>query len=845
MFNPPHSRTLSIAGAALPMYGDQPILTPVKLSGGEALGQLFEYRLELKTPDSLSFSPSIAANIDLNKLIGTEVTVSIELEGKGHFIPGLRGNAGMGNIGAGTREITGVVSSASIVREDGRTIVYVLTLSSWLWHATKNQGRRIFQDMTVIEITDVVLAAYMFPVDKRLTTPRPNKAWPKRDIQRQHDESDYTFLQRLWEEWGIFYFFEHSEGKQRLVLCDSIATLKRHGEAYRTIRYEPPNGRRIDEEHIHELSVLHKLTTGAVKSSDFDYTWPRADLTVTREDPRDTGLANQEHFTWGDYAQPQAGAAGLSGEHNDPRLEAQYLTIVQMQAFRCQGVRVSGRGNLRGLITGQTFTLSHYPQHAANREYAVIASKLLIEEVGESSGSGQRYRCETEFTLQPSNEPFRLLRTVEKPKIGGLECAVVTCPEGKEIWTDAYGRVKVQFPWDQQGKQNEQSSCWMRVAAPWQGNQFGATFLPRRGQEVQVGFINGDPDLPIIVGSVVNAFNMPAHALPSNQALSAIRSREIDGGRSNGLVFDDTNEKIQASLFSDEGSSELNLGYITNIAGNAGRREARGRGFELSTSLWGVVRSALGMLITTDARTNPQADVKELGGTIQRLTEARDTHERLAELAQQNQAQEANGDQSQVTAALKAQNDAIRGGAKSRGEPFPELAQPYLTFSSPAGIQTTTAGSTHIASGEHLALTTGQHLGIATGRSLFATIKEKLRIFVYQAGIKLMAGAGSIDIEALNDAINLIAKIKIRQTANRIEIWAEEELSLRGGKSFITLTDSGITNGTPGQWQSYAATHAMPGPKSASGGPPAPELRVCELSTAKAAAQHAAIVPLS
>ncbi|WP_310667100.1 DUF2345 domain-containing protein, partial [Burkholderia multivorans] len=329
------------------------------------------------------------------------------------------------------------------------------------------------------------------------------------------------------------------------------------------------------------------------------------------------------------------------------------------------------------------------------------------------------------------------------------------------------------------------------------GDQFGGVFLPRRGQEVEVAFVNGDPDLPIVVGSAANAFNMPPFALPANQALAGYRSKEIGGRRANTLAFDDTNGKIQAHLSSDEGCSQLNLGHA-----------------------------------------------KEMDETVRRLAEARDTHERLAELAQQNGGQELNGDQSEVTAALRVQNDAIRGDATTEGDPFPEFAEPHMTLASPAGIETTTAGTTHIASGEHLALTTGEHLGIATGRSLFATVKEKLRIFVYHAGIKLISGAGSIDIEALKDAINLTAKIRIRQTATKIEIWAEEELSLRGGKSFITLSNSGITNGTPGQWQSYAATHEMPGPRSAPDDIPATELKVCELSTIKAAARHAAIVPL-
>ncbi|MGV2293366.1 type VI secretion system tip protein TssI/VgrG [Trinickia sp. YCB016] len=809
MFDAP--RTLSVAGAALPMYGDQPILTPVRLSGGETIGELFEYTLELKTPDALAFSLSIAANVDLDKLIGTEVTVSIQLEGKGHFIPGLAGNAGLANIGAGTREITGVVSHASILREDGRSIVYALTLRPWLWHATKNCDCRIFQDISVIEITDAVLSAYPFPVDKRLTTPRPNKAWPKRDIQRQHFESDWTFLQRLWEEWGIFYFFEHSEGKHRLVLTDSMGALKPLGEAYATIRYEAPTGRRIDEEHIHDLSVSHALTTGAVTSVDYDYTWPRADLKVGREDPRDTGLAHQEHYTWGDYAQPQAGAAGLSGDHNDPRTEAEYLTLVQMQAYRCQGLRASGKGNLRGLVTGQTFVLSHYPQNAANREYAVIACRLTIEDIGETSGSSQRYRCEADFTLQPTNEPFRLRRTAAKPRITGVEYAVVTCPENQEIWTDAYGRVKLQFLWDRLGKNDERSSCWVRVAGTWRGEQFGGIFLPRRGHEVEVAFVNGDPDLPIVVGAASNAFNMPPFELPKNQALAGYRSREIGGRRANTLAFDDTNGKIQAHLSSDEGSSQLNLGYITGIAGNAGRQDERGRGFELVTSLWGVVRSALGMLITTQGHAGAEGHVKEMSETLGQLDDAHRLHYALSQAAHEAEAQDADGHQSDLAKTIAAQNQQIRGST-SDANSFPELADPHLVIAGKAGVELVTPATAHIAA-QQVAVTSEGHVGIASGRGFFTSVRDTIRFIAQQGLVKFVAATGDIVLHALTKSIVARAQKQILLEAEEIVLRGKRSIRLETNGSFTQMDSNGIVHGTTGKFVAHAGTHDLPGPR--------------------------------
>lgn len=836
------ARTLSVAGAALPTYGGQPILTPVRLSGSETLGELFEYTLELKTPDALAFSPSIAANIPLDRLVGTEVTVSIEIEGKGHFIPGLAGEAGQANVGAGTREITGIVSVARIVREDGRSIVYELTLRPWLWLATKNQDCRNFQDMSVLEITDEVLSAYTFPVENRLTTPRPNQVYPPRDIQRQHWESDYQFLCRLWQEWGIYYWFDHSDGKQRLVLCDSIGAHKPHDEAYRTIRYEAPTGKRIDEEHVHTLSIVNALTTGSVSSIDYDYTWPRADLFVTREDPRDTAFANQEHYTWGDYAQPQAGAAGLPGTHNEPQNEAGYLALVQMQAMRCVGLRGTGVGNLRGVVTGRTFVLTHYPQMAANREYLVVSSKIRIEDAGEATGTDQRYDCETHFEIQPTSEAFRLLRTIAKPRADGPDKAIVTGPADQEIWTDQYGRVKLQFIWDRLGQNDERSSCWVRVVSPWQGNEFGGTFLPRRGQEVTVDFINGDPDLPIVTGRAVNEFNQPAWKLPDNQALAGIRSREIGSNRSNSLTLDDTNGKIQAQISSDESLSQLNLGYITRIAGNAGRQDIRGKGFELRTDAHGVVRAGDGMLLTTEPRSNAHAHVKDMGETAERLEQAERWQATLAQLAQQGSAQDSNNHQDTVAQALAKQNSQIRGVSNTAdADSFPELDAPHIVISGAAGIHTTTPASTHFASGEHLALTSGEHIAASANGSLLASAKDTIRLFAGRGGMKAVAGDGDIDIHALQKAINLLALLEVNVTSDTIHIKAKKKLVLDGGGSYIQLEQGSIKSGTSGIWLAHAAHHFFPQPHEVPVELHVP--KVCTECLLKAAKNGTSVVP--
>ncbi|CAE6823035.1 type VI secretion system Vgr family protein [Paraburkholderia nemoris] len=844
---PIQSRTLAVSGSALPTRGFDglPVLCPVRLCGTETLGELFEYTLVLKTADALAFAPSVAANIELDKLIGTEVTVAIELEGNGRFFQGISGQTDSMNAGAQTREITGVVTSARIVREEGRSIVYELVLRPWLWLATKNQNCRLFQDLDVMEITDAVLSAYTFPVEKRLFGPGPRTPYPRRDVQCQYWESDWTFLQRLWEEWGIYYWFEHSDGKHRLVLADAMAANHPDDEGYRTIRYQGPTGQRLDKEHVHALAVQNSLTAGSVSSVDYDYTRPHADLRARYEDPRDTAQARQAIYAWGDFAQPQAGATGLTGERNQPQSEAEHLSRVRLQAFRCGGLRAKGQGNLRSLVVGRTFSLTHYPQTAANREYLVVSATLDIEETGDASGTGQRYRCTTDFEIQPTSEAFRLAMTIEKPRTSGPQSAMVVGPENQEIWTDAYGRVKVQFNWDRRGLYDQRSSCWVRVSSPWQGNQFGATHLPRIGEEVLINHLNGDPDLPIVTGRVANAFRLPAWKLPDNQALSGFRSRELGGGRSNHFVQDDTSGEIQTQLSSDHGASQLSLGFLRRVLGNKGRQEARGEGYELRTDFWGVLRAAKGMLMTTEARPNARSYVKDMSETVARLEQAHELHEGLTGLAQEHGAQQQGADHSVISKVIKAQNDGLRGTTPTSDSPFPEFAEPHLTLSSPAGIQATTAGSTHVASDESLALTTGGHVAVAAGTSFFASVANAFSLFVHKLGITLVAASGKVRVEAQSDRVEIIAQraVEIMSTDGWIEVKAKRGIRINGGGSEVEITRNGIVGSTDGRSLVHAASHACVGPMTKPIVFPGRPERFCERCFLIAARSGSAIVP--
>ena len=280
---------------------------------------------------------------------------------------------------------------------------------------------------------------------------------------------------------------------------------------------------------------------------------------------------------------------------------------------------------------------------------------------------------------------------------------------------------------------------------------------------------------------------------PTAAALSGLRSRELTpgggnsfAGRSNHLILDDTNEKIQAQLKSDHQHSQLSLGHITRIDSNAGRKDARGEGWELASDAWGVARAGKGMLITTEARPGASSHIKDMGETIQQLTAAHDQHKLLAAAAVEHDAQES-GQQADVANVVKTQNDDIKGA----GDSFPELSAPHLVLASPAGIETTTAHSTHIASAMHTAITTGRDLSIASGDSLFASVRKTFRLFVHNAGMKLIAAAGKVTIQAQSDDIEIIAKkvIALMSETDWVDIRGKKGVRLHGADHMLEISD--------------------------------------------------------
>ncbi|EIU5869296.1 type VI secretion system tip protein VgrG [Salmonella enterica] len=495
----PGAHNVTVSGSAVPPGA----LLFASLDGGETLSELFSYVVQLKTPDTLNLGyVSPAANLPLKPMVGKDLCVNIELDG------------------GGKRHISGLVTAARVVGHEGRSVIYELRMEPWVKLLTHTSDYKAFQNKTVVDILDEVLAEYPYPVEKRLVESYPVRTW-----QVQYGETDFDFLQRLMQEWGIYWWFEHSEDSHTLVLADAISAHKACPDSPLVEWHQ--EGLKLDKEFIHTITANESLRTGQWVLDDFDFTKPRSLLANTVANPRETGHATYEHYEWpGDYFD---------------KSEGEMLTRIRMEAQRSPGSRVLGGGNIRTLMTGYTFTLENYPTAEVNQEYLLMQTLLFVQDNAQHSGQDQHFTFSTRFELHPTREVFRPQRTVSKPHTKGPQSAIVTGPAGQEIWTDQYGRVKVQFGWDRYGKMDENSSCWIRVSYPWAGKGFGMIQIPRIGQEVLVDFKNGDPDLPIIVGRTYNQDTMPPWGLPGMASQSGIFSHSLYGGPTNGnmLRFDD------------------------------------------------------------------------------------------------------------------------------------------------------------------------------------------------------------------------------------------------------------------------------------------------------------------
>ncbi|HJQ81078.1 MAG TPA: type VI secretion system tip protein TssI/VgrG [Lacipirellulaceae bacterium] len=469
--------------------GESPLLLR-QLIAREEISRPFEYVADLL---------SMQAVIDPNKLLGKSMTVLVRLaDGRIRYFDGL-------------------VSHFSFRGVETGYASYRAVLRPWFWFLTRNVNCRIFQEVSVPEVFEKVVKDTHSFSDYRLSL---NEQYKKREYCVQYRESDFDFISRLIEEEGIFYFFEHEEGKHTLVLGDSKSAFSDIDGSEATgsdIPYRSPGEASTELEHISEWQVLHEFQTVKVALDDFDFKKPRVDLLKQSSVTRDHALAKYEFF---DYP-------GLYIEASD----GEALAKVRVEEIQSRFKRLAGISDHRGMTPGVLFNLAEYPREGEDGEYVLLKTEIEVESAEiEQLRADARNRFDVKFVAQPGDDPFRPPRQTRKPLVYGPQTAIVVGKSGEEIWTDKYGRVKLQFHWDREGESNENSSCWVRVSQAWAGSNWGSIHIPRIGQEVVVSFLEGDPDRPLITGRVYNEDMMPPYPLPDNQTQSGLMSRSSKNG---------------------------------------------------------------------------------------------------------------------------------------------------------------------------------------------------------------------------------------------------------------------------------------------------------------------------
>jgi type VI secretion system secreted protein VgrG len=457
------------------------------MTGAERLSAPFEYELEL-----------ISERIDLSAddLLGTPATVSLLLPA------------------GGDRYFNGIINRFAHCGFDGTVARYRATLVPWLWFLSRRADCRSFQDQTVPDIVKSIFRDHGFSDFAE----RLSGSYQPWTYCVQYRESDLNFVSRLLEHEGIYYFHEHSDGKHLLVLADSRSA---HAPApgYATLPFYPPERTGLrDHERIDDWTLVNGVRSGAFAHTAFDFTAPRKSLLSRSSAPKSHALAGLEVFDYqGGYTEPSAGEG-----YARIRLEEAQVGYALAQA----------KSDARGLMCGGLFTLAEHPRSDQNREYLVVAADYVLQSDAFRSAIGATdapvFRCS--LSTIDASLPYRPPRVTPKPVVQGPQTAVVVGKAGEEIWTDQYGRVKVQFHWDRYGQADETSSCWVRVAQVWAGKGWGGMMIPRIGQEVIVDFLEGDPDQPIVTGRVYNGECMPPYTLPDLATRTILKSSSSKGG---------------------------------------------------------------------------------------------------------------------------------------------------------------------------------------------------------------------------------------------------------------------------------------------------------------------------
>ncbi|MCK4660090.1 MAG: type VI secretion system tip protein VgrG [Phycisphaerae bacterium] len=582
-----------------------------RFRGTEGVCQLYRFEIELV---------SSLGQVTFDDMVGKPAVLSV-------------------NTPFGERWFHGLISRFEMTDETAALGYYRAELVPSLWLLTHRYNSRIFQNQMIPDIVSDVLIKAGIASDRFRVDLLTRSYQPPREYCVQYRETDYHFVCRLMEEEGIRWYFEQNQEGHVLVLDDGPASSYSPIEGEPGLRYCPPTGLNVQDEHVYRFRLGQMIRPGAVVLNDYNFENPKLSLQTSSDCGRDAGLEFSDYP--GEYIEQSPGQelATLraeefetsrilgSGQSNSPRLtpgrtfelgdhpselDGSYMVtsvthrgkqattrtttteqayggmldvrlrqaIIMARSHENQSIRdlaeallqISGRFKAGDPTARRSLTQWLYHAGQVSRDVGsaagasganpleAMAIPNLLEDIAQLDvveHDAPVYECR--FECIPAATSYRPPRATPWPVMRGTQTARVVGPSGEEIYTDEYGRVKVQFNWDREGKFDENSSCWIRVSQGSAGGQYGIMFIPRIGQEVIVDFLEGDPDKPIITGRVYNADHMPPYALPDEKTKSVIKTRSSkEGGGSHELRFEDLKDSEQMLIY---GKKDLHIRF--------------------------------------------------------------------------------------------------------------------------------------------------------------------------------------------------------------------------------------------------------------------------------------------
>jgi type VI secretion system secreted protein VgrG len=844
-------------------------LIPERMVGNARLGRHFEFTIDLV---------STSADVPLKSLIAQPIALGIQQQDNTY------------------QSLHGYVHTARRLGSDGTLTSYQISVGSWMHFLKFRRDQRTWNDRSVVDILSDVFdrhpeaaGRYRFALSRDV---------PMRSYCRQN-ETDWNFVHRTLENEGWFGFWQQaSDGSgHTLVITDTLANIASMKPAsigfYRADISADANA-------FTQWSGTRSLQSTTYTTRTFDYKNPavktKAMGTQTPTLPNQGDLpAQTEIYEYtGNYTYP----AQTRGDA---------LSRIRMEEWESRAKRFYGSGTVRGVDAGKRFTLRGHPVHdvdgygtnefviidvqwsiennlsvgSTGKDYphslqtAIAAARASQESQAENGiastathgisavlGTGNRGTSNArtarsggsdgfyliEIEAQRTSVPFRSPFEHAKP-VATLETAIVVTQAGQEVYTDALNRVRVLFPWDRTNGQDETGSCWVRIAQAHAGTGYGHVQQPRAGEEVLIDYIGGDIDRPVIIARLYNGSATPRWH--TNGLLSGYRSKEYGGDGYNQLVMDDATGQNRMQMYSSSENSHLHLGYLVQHEGNT-RGAYLGSGFDLKSDAYGAIRAGQGLYLTTHSTTpNQPLAVME---TTEQLASAEALVERVSQASASNQADTLQPGQDALKSFTNATQYAVGGGAGTAGSTAGGgtgsangFSSPVILMASPSGIGMATNDSAHIAANKQITMVSGQNTHLAVGQSLVASVVEKISLFVQNAGIKLFAAKGKVQIQAQSDemALNALKELTISSTEGKIVLTASSEIWIGAKGSYIKINSDGIESGTPGTILGKCSAFTVEGQTSAI--VPAPLKSVdapCTMKTTAAAAASASAVAL-